>query len=138
MKVLTEAGFTVSPASTTAMAKLLMAGRRKGFDVLVLDASLPDGNERKLCASLRQQGCRVPVTLLSGLGQKDDSSGGSRLGRSLPGQAFQVGELLARIRGQLRHSTMRPERDAPPRGASPTTDNASRPIKHQPAQPVEA
>ena len=93
-------------ASTIAMAKLLMAGGTRRLGVLILEASLPDGDGRRFCASLRQQGCEVPLILLSSLGQEADIIRGFEAGADdYLVKPFRFGEMLARIRGQLRHRT---------------------------------
>ena len=107
-----EGGFLVHAAGTVGEAQALMAERGGSFAVAVLDVGLPDGDGRKLRASLRRQGFDPPVILLDSLGHGDG------IARSLEAGAddclvkpFGVAELLARVAAQLRR--------APPRAAAP-------------------
>ena len=98
-------GFTVHLASTISNARLLMAANAGDFGLLVLNVSLPDGDGRTFCASLREQGFTLPVILLSGLSHEDDVVRGFEAGADdYLAKPFRVRELLARIRNQLRHA----------------------------------
>ena len=75
------------------------------FTVAVLDASLPDGDGRTFCSSLRRQGFDLPVILVSGLGGEEDVASGLESGADdYLVKPFGVAELLARVAAQLRHA----------------------------------
>ena len=98
-------GYGVQTASTISSAQALMSEHGEGFDVILLDVGLPDGDGREFCASLRQRGFRLPIFLLTGLGHEDDIVGGLEAGADdYLVKPFRVGELLARVAGQLRHT----------------------------------
>ena len=110
-EMLKEAGgFTVHLASTLSNARSLMAANAGDFGLLVLDVSLPDGDGRTFCASLREQGFTLPVILLSDLNHEDDVVRGFEAGADdYLVKPFRVRELLARIRNQLRHAAAKCE-----------------------------
>ncbi len=102
-EVLTEVGgFLVYTVETASAAQALMAGCGDSFAAVVLDISLPDGDGRDLCASLRRQGFHLPVILLSG---EDDIVRGFEAGADdYLVKPFGIAELLARIAAQLRRT----------------------------------
>ena len=98
----------VRPAETIGEARTLLAERGRGFAVAVLNVGLPDGDGRRFCASLRWQGFRLPVILVSGLGGEDDVVRGLEAGADdYLVKPFGVAELLARVAVQLRHAAPR-------------------------------
>ena len=100
-----EGGFLVRTAGTVSEARTLMAERGGGFAIAVLDVGLPDGDGRKFCASLRRQGFRLPVILLSGLGGEGDVVCGLETGAGdYLAKPFGVAELLVRVAAQLRRA----------------------------------
>ncbi len=105
-EALTEVGgFLVYTVETAGAAQALMAGCGDSFAAAVLDISLPDGDGRDLCASLRRQGFHLPVILLSGLGGEDDIVRGFEAGADdYLVKPFGVAELLARLAAQLRRT----------------------------------
>ena len=68
------------------------------YDVLVVDRMLPKRDGLSLIADLRATGNRVPVLILSALGQVDDRVTGLRAGGDdyLP-KPYAFSELLARV-----------------------------------------
>ena len=107
-----EGGFLVRAAGSIGGARVLMAEGGAGFAAAVLGVGLPDGDGRKLCASLRRQGHRLPIILVSGLGGDDDVARGLEAGADdYLVKPFGVAELLGRVAAQLRR--------APPRAAAP-------------------
>ncbi len=99
-------GYAVQPAASLADALALWraaANTRAGFDLVLLDLGLPDGDGETLLASLRQRSS-TPVLLISarhGEQQKIallDAGADDYLVKP-----FSVGELLARLRVALRH-----------------------------------
>ncbi len=81
-----------------------------GFDVLVLDVMLPDGDGMDLCRQLRAEGLALPIVMLTARGEETDRILGLELGADdyLP-KPFNPRELLARLKAVLRRSL----RDAP-------------------------
>ena len=111
VEVLTdEGGFTVHAADSIGGAQTVMTGYAEDFSLVVLDVGLPDGDGRDFCASLRRQGFRSPVILLTGLAHEDDVVRGLGAGADdYLAKPFSIRELLARVTAQLRHVS--PEHD---------------------------
>jgi CheY-like chemotaxis protein len=67
--VLGLAGATVTTASSgrQALERLSGAGLHGGFDVVVTDISMPDGNGYDLIREARRHGCRLPFIALTAL-----------------------------------------------------------------------
>ena len=103
-EALTEVGgFLVYTVETAGAAQALMEGCGNSFAAVVLDVSLPDGDGRDFCASLRRQGFHLPVILLSGLAGEDDIVSGFEAGADdYLVKPFGIAELLARVAAQLR------------------------------------
>ena len=103
-EALTEVGgFLVYTVETAGAAQALMEGCGDSFAAVVLDVSLPDGDGRDFCASLRRQGFHLPVILLSGLSGEDYFVGGFEAGADdYLVKPFSLDELLARLAAQLR------------------------------------
>ncbi len=98
-----EGEFQPAAAGTVAeaLARLAEAGAR--FDALVLDIGLPDGDGRELCARLRREGHRMPILMLTGAdGEQDVVRGLDSGANDYIAKPFRVGELMARLRAQLR------------------------------------
>ena len=96
--------FTVAQAGSVAEAhRHLQAGEQR-FDALILDVGLPDGDGRDLCTSLRRQGVKVPIIMLTGSdGEADVVRGLDSGANDYIAKPFRMGELLARLRAQLRN-----------------------------------
>lgn len=98
-------GFEVETAGS------LMAGRDRlahgGFDALVLDLMLPDGDGLDFTRELRSQprSRRLPLLMLSARGEPTDRIVGLELGADdyLP-KPFEPRELLARVKALLRRA----------------------------------
>lgn len=73
------------------------------FDVIVLDVELPDGNGVDLCRSLRTEGVRTPILLLTAHGEVRQRVDGLDAGADdfLP-KPFAIAELRARVRALAR------------------------------------
>lgn len=106
-----EGGYIVCSAGTVGAALSLMGGCTENYDLLVLGVGLPDGDGRTFCASLRMEGFTLPVILLSDLSHEDDVARGFEAGvDDYLVKPVSAGELLARVRGQLRHVVLNHDR----------------------------
>lgn len=82
----------------------LLAVRAGGYDALLLDVMLPDGDGFELCRRIRSDSS-VPILMLTARGEETDRIVGLELGADdyLP-KPFNPRELLARLRAVLRRS----------------------------------
>ena len=72
-------------------------------DILLLDVNLPDGSGIDLCDFLRQTGFEKPIIMLTGKGSENDVINGLNAGANdYITKPVRLGELLARVRAQLR------------------------------------
>lgn len=72
-------------------------------DAVLLDRQLPDGDGLMLIATLRSQGARVPVIVLTAKGELTDKIAGLDTGADdYLAKPFAIEELLARLRAVLR------------------------------------
>ena len=80
----------------------LAAALRGGYDAVVLDLMLPDGDGLELCRSIRARS-DVPILMLTARGEEADRIVGLEIGADdyLP-KPFNPRELLARLRAILR------------------------------------
>jgi DNA-binding response OmpR family regulator len=84
-----------------AQAKLAAPDAR--FDAILLDVGLPDGDGRDFCRTLRKQGVKVPIIMLTGSAEEADVVRGLDSGANdYLAKPFRLNELLARLRAQLR------------------------------------
>jgi DNA-binding response OmpR family regulator len=89
-------------------------GRAKGMDGLyefmVLDVSLPDGDGRKLCRSLREAGVTCPILMLTASASDEDTIEGLKSGANdYITKPFRFAVLLARVDAHLRSHEMSEE-----------------------------
>ncbi len=76
------------------------------YDLLILDVMLPGMDGMEVCRTLRKQGSRVPILLLTArAGVNDRIVGLDRGADDYLTKPFDFGELLARIRALLRRGT---------------------------------
>ncbi|MEP6881219.1 MAG: response regulator transcription factor [Dokdonella sp.] len=100
-----QAGFTVHKETlgTRALSRLDSGG----FDAIVLDLTLPDGDGLDFCREIRARGAlsALPILMLTARGDAADRIVGLELGADdyLP-KPFEPRELLARLRAILRRS----------------------------------
>ena len=95
--------FAVAEAGTVSAAESMLTSKDSRFDAIILDVSLPDGDGRDLCASLRRQGLRMPIIMLTGSDDEADVVRGLDAGANdYIAKPFRLAELLARLRAQLR------------------------------------
>ena len=98
-----EGGFAPIEAETGAAALAAIGVPNARFDAILLDVGLPDGDGRDLCASLRRQGVKVPIIMLTGAdGEADVIRGLDAGANDYIAKPFRIGELLARLRAQMR------------------------------------
>ena len=95
--------FMAAVAGTVSEAEAMLTGRDARFDAIILDVGLPDGDGRDLCASLRKQGMRMPIIMLTGSDDEVDVVRGLDAGANdYIAKPFRLAELLARLRAQMR------------------------------------
>ena len=98
---LTQAGFTVDEAADGRMG--LALAEENSYGAILLDVMLPGLDGWQVCERLREDGCRVPILMLTARDGVGDRIKGLDLGADdyLP-KPFDFGELLARVRALLR------------------------------------
>jgi DNA-binding response OmpR family regulator len=95
--------FSPAEAETAKEAEEMLTGPEARYDAVLLDIGLPDGDGRELCARLRKQGLKIPVIMLTGQDAEQDVVRGLDAGANdYIAKPFRLGELLARVRAQLR------------------------------------
>ena len=84
-------------------ADALAYARAEQYDGIILDVMMPKLSGLEVLRTLRQEGCRTPVLLLTAKAEVEDRIEGLDLGADdyLP-KPFAMGELLARVRAMLR------------------------------------
>jgi two-component system, OmpR family, response regulator RegX3 len=93
-------GFVPTVVSTVAGA--LQAARRREFDFVILDLTLPDGDGRDVCREIRRDS-GVPLIMLTARGTELDKIVGLELGADdYVVKPFSSAELLARMRAIMR------------------------------------
>jgi DNA-binding response OmpR family regulator len=84
-------------------AAALTAARGERFDVILLDHGLPDIDGREVCRQLRAANVRTPIIMLTAHASEADTVQGLDAGANdYLTKPFRLGELLARLRAQLR------------------------------------
>lgn len=83
----------------------LAAVRRSAPDLVVLDLMLPGQNGFQICHTLRTEGIRTPIIIVTARGQEIDKVRGLELGADdYLTKPFGLAELVARIRAVLRRA----------------------------------
>ena len=96
--------FTPHQAASVAEAEEKIAKTTIGYEAIILDLSLPDGDGRDLCQRLRQAGAKMPILILTESDVLADAVRGLDAGANdFISKPFRLGELLARLRAQLRN-----------------------------------
>ena len=81
----------------------LAAAKSEPFDAILLDIGLPDSDGRQVCRKLREAGVACPIIMLTGATAESDTVAGLDAGANdYVAKPFRLGELMARIRVQLR------------------------------------
>lgn len=100
-----EHGFTVMTAAN-GEAGLRMA-RESGLDAMVLDWGLPDMDGTALARTLRAEGVRTPILMLTARDREDDIIHGLEVGADdYLTKPFSFPELVARLQSILRRQRM--------------------------------
>ena len=95
--------FHIVEAETAADADAKLSEGNARYDAILLDIGLPDADGREFCAKLRRDGRRMPVIMLTGADAEQDVVRGLDAGANdYIAKPFRLGELLARVRAQLR------------------------------------
>jgi DNA-binding response OmpR family regulator len=98
-----EGAFAAEEAANAADAEAKLSADGARYDAILLDIGLPDADGREFCARLRQQGRRMPVIMLTGATSEADVVRGLEAGADdYVAKPFRAGELMARMRAQLR------------------------------------
>ena len=98
---LKESGHTAEIAADGETG--LEMARAGGFDILVVDRMLPERDGLSIIQTLRTEGHRTPVLILSALGEVDDRVKGLKAGSDdYLTKPFALAELLARIEALAR------------------------------------
>lgn len=80
------------------------------YDLLLLDAKLPERSGFDVLREVRSRGVSTPVLMLTGLGGHEDRMRGFELGADdYLTKPFSTEELLARVRAILRRTSQEPE-----------------------------
>ncbi len=79
--------------------------RAQTYDLILLDVMLPGADGFEVCKTLRREGNRTPILMLTARGSEDDRVKGLALGADdyIP-KPFSVRELLARVEAHLRRT----------------------------------
>ena len=105
---LRQAGYQTETAPSLRIGREWLERREHGFDAVILDLMLPDGDGLDLCRELRGEARtrQLPILMLTARGEPMDRVVGLELGADdyLP-KPFEPRELLARLRAILRRSS---------------------------------
>jgi DNA-binding response OmpR family regulator len=101
---MTEKGYTATWTQTCAAARDALC--ETGYDVIILDLGLPDGDGLELLREWRKSGFNEPVLILSARDAVQDRIKGLDLGADdYLAKPFSLEELLARVRSLLRRQS---------------------------------
>ncbi|MBT1165229.1 response regulator transcription factor [Bifidobacterium simiarum] len=104
MQEMLDVNYRVEWAQTRAQAETLIRRQEHGgYDALIVDRRLPDGDGLDLVRSLRRAGITVPALMLTALSSVDDIVEGLDSGANdYLTKPFHITELEARLRALLR------------------------------------
>jgi DNA-binding response OmpR family regulator len=101
-ELLQAEGFAVTTTGTIAEA--MGEVNRSGYDLILLDLVLPDGDGLDACRRIRQRH-RMPIVILSTRRQLEDRVAGLETGADdYIVKPFEAPEMVARVRAQLRRT----------------------------------
>jgi len=96
-------GYRVTHATTGAAALTSFASER--CDLVILDLMLPDSHGIEICRQMRRQDKRLPILILTALGEEEHRVDGLHAGADdYLTKPFSLGEFLLRVKGMLRRS----------------------------------
>jgi len=102
-KALEHHGANIQEASTAKIGRELALS--SGLDIIILDLRLPDGNGYDICESIRANGVKTPVLILSADHDTDIKVRNLNAGADdYLTKPFSIEELLARIEAIMRRS----------------------------------
>jgi DNA-binding response OmpR family regulator len=102
-EVLSREGYALTRARSCAEARRLFPPT--DVDGMIMDVGLPDGTGLELLGELRRSGSRVPVLMLTSLGELDDVVRGLDAGADdYLTKPFEIGILTARVRALVRRA----------------------------------
>lgn len=102
-RFLRESGFLVSDASGAHEARLMMKNYK--FDLVIVDIMMPEESGLVFLAKLRKDDARIPVILLTAMGEAGDRVAGLESGADdyMP-KPFEPKELVLRIKNILKRT----------------------------------
>jgi DNA-binding response OmpR family regulator len=101
-ELLQAEGFAVTTTGT--LAEALGEVNRNGYDLILLDLVLPDGDGLDACKRIRERH-RMPIVILSTRRQLEDRVAGLETGADdYIVKPFEPPEMVARVRAQLRRA----------------------------------
>lgn len=101
-KSLSSEGYGVSTVGSVAEA--MGEVERRPYDLIILDRLLPDGDGMDACRRIRAR-YRMPIIMLTTKGQLSDRVEGLEVGADdYLVKPFEVDELMARVKAQLRRA----------------------------------
>lgn len=101
---LKDNGYRVDLATSIEVARSLM--KTEDYALVILDLGLPDGSGLSLLSRWRQEGCLVPVLILTARDTWEDKVNGLETGADdYLTKPFHEAELVARIKALLRRRT---------------------------------
>jgi DNA-binding response OmpR family regulator len=96
-------GYRVTHVTTGAAALESFASAR--CDLVILDLMLPDSHGIDICRQMRRQDKRLPILILTALGEEENRVAGLHAGADdYLTKPFSLGEFLLRVKGMLRRS----------------------------------
>ena len=100
--LLQREGFAVTTVGTIAEA--MGEVNRRGYDLILLDLILPDGDGIEVCSRIRERH-RMPIVILSTRRELEDRVAGLETGADdYIVKPFEPAEMIARVRAQLRRA----------------------------------
>lgn len=102
-EMLLKESYSVTPVSTIADARRKIAG---GFNLVILDVMLPDGNGFDFCAEVRAGGNNIPILFLTACDDEIQIVRGLDAGADdYVTKPFKLLELMSRVRALLRRNS---------------------------------
>lgn len=97
-------GYLITHAETGAAA--MESFNKTTFDLVILDLMLPDSHGLDLCQQMREAAPKLPILMLTALGEEQDRIRGLEEGADdYLTKPFSLDEFMLRVRGMLRRSS---------------------------------